>query len=163
MDHIALAPAPTIHEVRASAVHALMTALLVALGSCIRGASALAVGLPLTCAGLAAAARAVTHVADERRIAWLPPVSALLCFTALVGALGPRLPAAAWYDALYRIFFVLGAVAVGVLMRGDAPASRAMVAAVIVAQAALHLLAPIAVRAPHIDVFVWLQTCLQAL
>src|SRR5206468_3260105 len=100
MDPITVTGARTAHKERVSAVLALVGALLVAAGSCIRGELRFVAGLPVTVAGLAAAARAMVLVDDERRVPWLAPVSALLIVTIIVGLFGPRLPGAWWYDAL---------------------------------------------------------------
>ena len=149
--------------VPASAVYALLASLLIAIGSCIRGEVRFLIGLPTTLAGLAVASRAMWLVDDERRVPWLTPTCLLLFAMTIVGMLTPAVPGATWYDVMCRLFFVLGAIGVGVLLRGAANARRRAMAAIVVAATALQLLTPIGVPDPGIDVFLWTQTCLQAL
>src|SRR5438046_2272749 len=133
------------------------------MGSCIRGEVRFLIGLPLTLAGLAVAARAMWIVDEDRRMVWLPPTCLLLWTMTVVGVLTPAVPGARWFDALCRLFFLLGSIAVGVLFRGGANLRRHVITAMLAGNAALHVITPIGVPAPGIDVFVWTQTCLRAL
>ncbi len=146
-----------------AAADALLAALLVAIGSCVRGDLRFLVGLPVTLAGFAVASRAMWRVEAEQPAAWRTSACALMAVMALVGLVTPATPGAAWYDAAGRGVSLLGLAAVGVFFWGDARWRGRAVAAVAVAVTALHFAAPIGVPDPGIDVWSWTQTCLRSL
>jgi len=156
-------PARASDEISAGAANALFASLLVATGSCIRGELTFFIGLPVTAAGLGAAARAAWLAAEHRRIRWFAPTSLLLAGMTIVGLLAPPLPGAHWYDIACRTLFVFGALAVGVLYFGTAAARSRIVGAIVIAYAALQIVTPYGVSDQRIDVFVWTQTALDAL
>src|SRR5262249_5241985 len=123
----------------------------------------LLVGLPVTVAGLATAARAMFLVDDRRTIAWVPRVSTLLFAMALVGLFAPVVPGASWHDPLVRFFFVAGAASTGVLILAGETLRGRVTMAVVATSIALHLVTPLDVRDPRIDVFLWTQSSLDAL
>jgi hypothetical protein len=155
--------APASDEIPAAAANALYASLLVATGSCIRGDLRFLIGLPVTAAGLAAAARAVSLAGEWRSVRWRTPACLLLWPMAIVGILAPVGPGALWYDAACRSLFLFGAIGVAVLYRRGAPASQRIVTAILIGYAVLQIVTPIGVADPGIDVFVWTQTALDAL
>jgi hypothetical protein len=155
--------APSARQVPASAALALIAAILVATGSCVRGDLRFLIGLPVTAAGLAVAARAVWAAGDDRAFRWPATVCALLWIMAFVGVLTPAHPGAWWYDAACRLFFVFGAFAIGAVYRGRTSTRRWIVGSIVVSYAALQIVTPLGIPDPRIDVLVWTQTCLQAL
>jgi hypothetical protein len=155
--------APVPDEISAAAANALFASLLVATGSCIRGDIRFLIGLPVTAAGLAAAARAAWLAGQDRPIRWSTPTCLLLSGMAIVGLLGPQRPGAQWYDIACRTLFVFGAAAIGVLYFGTAAARRRIVAAIVIGYAMLQIVTPFGIPDPKIDVFVWTQTALRAL
>jgi len=102
-------------------------------------------------------------VGDRRLVPWLTPVSLVLFAMTLVGLFGPVLPGLFWYDALCRLFFVFGAFGVGVLFFAGNALRRRVTLGLVIAFVALHVVTPLGVPDPGIDVFLWTQSCLQAL
>jgi len=153
--------APT--PIAPAAADALAAAMLVAIGSCIRGDIRFLVGLPITVAGFAMASRAMWRAGVERPAPWRFTIGLLLIVTAAVGLFTPSLHGPLWFEGSRRVFSLLGLAAAALFARGETPWSRRAATAVIVAAAALHLATPIAVPRPEIDVWSWTQTCIRAL
>jgi hypothetical protein len=168
----ALEPAP---DIPIAAADSLRACLWVAIGSCIRGRLLFLLGLPVVLAGFAVAWRAMWRVAGEhessvvdhqivdRRVSWLPSTCLWLAVMAFVGLAAPSTIGPLSYDIAKRVYFLLGLAAVSVFRHGTAKQTRRAVTAVIVAGTALHLVTPLAVPDPNIDVWIWTQSCIQAL
>jgi hypothetical protein len=165
-------PAP---DIPIAAADTLRACLWVAIGSCIRGHLLFLLGLPVVLAGFAVAWRSMWRVGGEdtssivhrhvldRRMPWLPSACLWLAVMAFVGLVAPSTIGPLWYDIVKRVYFLLGLAAVGVFGYGPARHARRAVTAVIVAGTALHLVTLFAVPDPKIDVWIWTQTCIQAL
>ena len=106
----------------------------------------------------------VDHQIVDQSVPWLPSTCLWLAVMAFVGLVAPSTVGPLWYDIAKRVFFLLGLAAVGVFRYGGAARrSRWAVDAIIVAGTSLHLLTPSAVPDPNIDVWIWTQSCIQAL
>jgi hypothetical protein len=148
---------PERRTIPAIAADLLLASIILMIGSSVRGTLLFIVGLPLTVAGFALTMRALWMRDFTPREEWARPVEAALSVMADVGLLGPALPAPLWYEVARRLYFVCGIIAIGVVAAGGAPARRASVRTMIVAGVALHLLAPIAVSNPQMDVWALTQ------
>lgn len=146
------------------ALHTVMAALVVAIGSCIRGQLLLPLGLPVTLAGLAVAAQAMWHVQagrrDERDGRSL--VVAGLLLAAAVGVVAPRVGGPT-YDALKRGYYLGACLAVWVWGYGDPRHRTRIVFGLAIAASLLHIATPAFVVDPYIDSWAWTQSCLRAL
>jgi hypothetical protein len=145
-----------------AASDALNAAMLVAIGSSIRGDVRFLAGLSITVAGFAVAALAMWRTGTGPAVAWRSRIGPLLVATATVSLFTPSLHGPAWFEWSRRAFS-LAAIGAAVLVWGDTPGSRRAVAAVIVLASAVHLATPFAIPKPQIDVWEWTQTCIQAL
>ena len=167
-----LEPAP---DIPIAAADTLRACLWVAIGSCIRGHLLFLLGLPVVLAGFAVAWRVMWRVGSEhtssivdrqivdRRVPWLPSACLWLAVMAFVGLVAPSTIGPLWYDIAKRVYFLLGLAAVGVFRYGPARHTRRAVTGVIVAGTSLHLVTLFAVPEPNIDVWIWTQSCIQAL
>jgi hypothetical protein len=146
-----------------AASDALNAAMLVAIGSSIRGDVRFLAGLSITVAGLAVAALAMWRTGTGPAVAWRSRIGPLLVATATVSLFTPSLHGPAWFEWSRRAFSLAAIGTAALIVRGDTPGSRRAVAAVIVLASAVHLAAPFAIPEPQIDVWEWTQTCIQAL
>ena len=145
------------------AADALAAAMLIAIGASIRGDIRFIAGLPITIGGFAVAAQAMWRVGRGQPVAWRREIGFLLFATAAVGLFTPSLHGPLWFEGSRRAFSTLGLAVAAVFAYGDTRWSRRGVTALIVAAAALHLLTPLGVPRPNIDVWAWTQTCMHAL
>lgn len=150
-------------EVPRSAAAALVAAVLLAIGSSIRGDLQFLIGLPFTLASFAVASRAMWLVGRPGRTASIPRAAFWLSVMAAVGLVTPVTHAATWWEVARRTDSFLGIVAVGVLAGGGARARRLAIGAVIGGAVVLHLATPLAMPDPNIDVWTWTQFCARAL
>jgi len=153
----------TAAEIPVAAAAAFVGCQLVAIGSCIGGHLRFLLALPVVLTGFVAASYAMWRIDGGRVTKWLSPVCFLFAVMGVVGLVAPATIGGIWYDAAKRAYFVLGLAAVGVFWRGGARPRQWAVAAVVVAATTLHLLTPIAVPEPDIDVWIWTRACIQAL
>jgi hypothetical protein len=148
---------------RSSSAQTIVAAMLVAVGSCIRGRLLVGVGLPITVAGFVVAVRAVWHfganrgVNPRRILAWGFVAMALTGVFGAVTAGGPA------YDLTKRTYFAAALLVLGIWPRLDERGKARAMNALFVLFAAVHLLGPFLVPDPHIDNWAWTQACLKAL
>ena len=159
--------ASTTRSIPSATADAVVAAILLAVGSSIRGDLLFLLGLPLTLYGFAIAlrgamaARGMTGetTADQwqRRFAfWLSVAAA-----AGIGISTLNLPL--WYEIARRTYSVAGIIVVGVWSAGPSRTSRRLVLGLLVAATFLHVLAPFALPEPLIDVWWWTETAVRAL
>ena len=158
-----------------AAVDSLRACLWVAIGSCIRGHLLFLLGLPVVLAGFTVAWRVmwrlgrehessvVDHRILDRRVPWLPSTCLWLAVMAFVGLVAPFSIGPLSYDIAKRVYFLLGLAAVSVFFYGPARQKRRAVTTVIVAATSLHFVTLLAVPQPRFDVWIWTQSCIQAL
>jgi hypothetical protein len=82
---------------------------------------------------------------------------------AFVGLVAPSSIGPLWYDLAKRVYFLLGLATVGVFLSGPARRRRWAVDVVIASATTLHLVTLFAVPEPRFDVWIWTQSCIQAL
>jgi len=97
------------------------------------------------------------------RAPWLSSTCLWLAVLSFVGLVAPSTIGPLWYDIAKRAYFLLGLAAVSVCLDGRARQTRRAVTAVIVAATSIHLATLFAVPEPKIDVWIWTQSCIDAL
>ncbi len=142
---------------------ALMSFLLVAIGSCVGGHLRFLIGLPVTVAGFAVACVAVKRARAPRADRSLGACCVVLSVMAAVGLAAPSPEGGFWYELLYRAHPAFGLVTIGVLAAGPADWRRRTVRITVATAVLLAVLAPLAVPDPRIDVWTWIETCGRAL
>lgn len=146
-----------------STVQVLGAAILVAIGSCVRGQLLVGVGLPVTMAGLVVAAWAVWTVDDER---WLDPTRMLtvgFAVMALVGLFAPVAEGGLVYDALKRTYFTVALMLVGAWPKLTDRGRGRAVQGLVIFFALVQLGGPFLVPKARIDNWAWTQAGLRAL
>jgi len=141
---------------------AIVAAIVLETGSSVRGDLLFLLGLPLTLVAFAIAARGAWTIGDATGRSWLPGTGACLSMMATVG-LVTSFHAPAWYEVLRCLVYAGGIVSVGILTSGNRRARRHAVSALIVSATVLHLVTPLALPHPLIDVWSWTQTSVRAL
>ena len=144
-------------------MNVIIAAILLEIASSIRGDLLFLLGLPLTLTAFVISSRAIWVLGDETTTTWLRPTSFWLSVMATAGLLTSSLHGPTWYEVSRRLFYVGGLISVGILTGGHRQASRRVVQVLIVAAAILHILTPLALPHPGIDVWTWTQTCVRAL
>ena len=142
---------------------AFVSFLLVTIGSCVGGHLRFLVGVPVTIAGVLAACVAARRVREPYAERPVDAICVLLSAMAAIGLASPSPQGSISYEILYRFLPASGLVAVGVLAAGSAAWRRRAVWFTVCVAVLLAVLAPAAVRNPHIDVWDWMQACGSAL
>ena len=152
-----------IQGIPTSAVSVIIAAIILEIASSIRGHLLFLLALPMTLTAFVISSRAVWTLGGATTNTWLGPITFWLSAMATAGLLTSPLYGPAWYEASRRLFYVGGLISVGILTGGDRRASRRLVHLLIVAAAVLHILTPLALPHPAIDVWTWTQVCVRAL
>jgi hypothetical protein len=147
----------------ASAVTVITAAMILETASSIRGHLLFIVGLPLTLVAFAMAASAIWTIDGATRPTWLKSTSFWLSVMATAGLLNSSLHGPLWYEVSRYLFYAAGLIGAGILLGGNRQMGRRVVLALIAVAVILHILTPLALPDPGIDVWTWTQTCVRAL
>ena len=151
------------HQTSAAARAALMSFVILSIGSCVGGPLRLFIGVPVTVAGAAVACVAARRAREPRAERSVEGCCTALSVMAAVGLAAPSPEGGFWIELLYRAHPAFGLVTIGVLAAGPADWRRRTVLITVTTAVILAIAAPIAVPNPRIDVWVWIQTCGRAL
>jgi hypothetical protein len=152
-----------IQGVPTAAVTVIIAAMILETGSSIRGHLLFLLGLPLTIVAFVIAASAIWAVGGTTKLTWLKSTSFWLSVMATAGLLNSSLHGPAWYEVSRYLFYVGGLIGAGILTGGNRQTGRRVVQLLILIALILHLLTPLALPDPGIDVWTWTQTCVRAL
>ena len=140
-----------------------LCAIVLMIGSSIRGTLLVLVGIPVTIGGFVFLVRALLKRPLSRVSAGTSHVEIWLSVMAAVGLLGPAMPGPLWFDAVRRIYFILALVVVGIAANAPGIRRRRAVTAMIVAGILIHAVTPFAVPNPQVDVWALTQAASRAL
>jgi hypothetical protein len=150
-------------ELPAAAVTALLAALTLSIGSSTKVDLLFLVGLPLTLVGFAYATQSVWTIGRHASRPWIVQASTWLSAMAAWGLVTSSMHAAPWHEVARRVYALSGVLAVGTVVDGNDRLRRRVVHLMVAGAVILHLLTPLALPRPPIDVLSVTQSSVEAL